>query len=137
MMGEFDIDIDYNNVQSDILSKEVKVHADVFQQDVQYVNWRKDIDLSSVEGEEQEQPKFKSILSKLGDTTEVIKTYGANKDGKSYGEVLDGKAANTPNKEIDVRILGMKPLVFTLVSLGVVIAVGIGIAKIGTKAGAK
>lgn len=77
--------------------------------------------------------KVKKGVQSLGETA---KSYGATSSGENIGEKVRG--ANTPpppnNPDTDVRILGMKPLVFSLVAISVVVAGGIAIAKIGNKA---
>jgi hypothetical protein len=83
-----------------------------------------------------------NFWSKLGSGlktgVDVLGAYGANQQGQNLDD--QWKSGGTPpptTTDEEVRILGMKPLVFTVVALGVVIAGGIGIAMISRKAGKK
>lgn len=85
---------------------------------------------------EQDKGKFwNKFLTGVGNVADSIKGYGADQKGTGFYE--KGNTQNTnPNYTIpdtETRILGMKPLVFSLVALTVVITGGIAIAMIGSK----
>jgi hypothetical protein len=70
-----------------------------------------------------------NILDTLPKVIEGVKENVASPDGYTLKEQEEGK--DKKNKGYEVKILGMKPLVFVVVSLGVVIASGIAISRLG------
>lgn len=135
-MELFELDLDYNNEVSEVLKKEYPAYNDLYQEAVVYANWRgvkkSQIDemLSNVDGEEKRRIVLTDFLTKVGETA---KAYGATNEGYNIGEATQGNRPNR-NRPEKVRILGMEPLVFSLVAFGTVIVLGITFAKLGKKA---
>jgi len=71
---------------------------------------------------------LKNVLDTLKGFGEGLKKNLTTGEGYTIEEIEKGK--DKTNKGTQVRILGMKPLIFVLVSLGVVIASGVAIARI-------
>jgi hypothetical protein len=135
-----DLDLNYNNVQSDVLKKNNSQSHDIYQDVVAYASTM-GIDqhkvneiFSAIDDEEDidEPTKLNKILDSLKNIAKGAKDYGATRDGENLGEKLDednGMKYDRPKS--DVTILGMKPLVFALGSLILVIGIGVGIARLG------
>jgi len=137
-----DLDLNYNNVQSDVLKKDNKRKHDVYQDLVTYASKSGitqsvfDDMWSSIDADEStdDKTKFQKAMDSIKQFAEYGKDWGATREGQNLGESLqtdrDGRPASPP---VDVRILGMKPLVFSLVSIGVILGIGVGIARLGKK----
>ena len=77
------------------------------------------------------QDTLANILDTLPQVIEGVKENVTDESGYTLKEKEEGK--DKQKKGYQVKILGMKPLVFVVVSLGVVIASGIAIARLGKK----
>lgn len=140
METQIDLDLNYNNVQSDVLNKRNKRKHDVYQDIVAYASGmgvdKNTVDeiirTSSAEGDD-EKTKVRNVLDTLKQVAQGAQEWGATREGDNLGETLKGGQEGMKDNQppMDVKILGLDPLVFSLVSLGVVIAVGIGIARLG------
>jgi hypothetical protein len=78
---------------------------------------------------------IRNFLTGFNKTAETITAYGTDRYGRKIGEGTRDTSYSPPPTE--VKILGMPPLVFALVSLTVVVSLGVAIAKIGNKSIAK
>lgn len=76
------------------------------------------------------QQIWKDILGKVAGAADSASDYLTNKEGLTKKEISEGK---TRQQGADVRILGMKPLVFTAVGIGVALAAGIAILLLTRK----
>jgi hypothetical protein len=126
-MNDLDLDLNYNNVASEVLTKNNPTREDIIQQPSKYVNWANQ-KTSSAEGDESKGSKLDNILNAVPSWIEAVR--GTGDDGQTPPS---NDAPNTPT-EADVKILGMKPLVFTIVALGTVVLAGVAIVVIKKKA---
>ena len=89
---------------------------------------------SNIEGQDN-VPKgdtlVNNILDSLPKVLDGVKGTMTSNDGYTMSE--QEKGTDKENKGYEVKILGMKPLVFILVSLGTIIIGGIVITRIGKK----
>ena len=89
---------------------------------------------SNIEGQDN-VPKgdtlVNNILDSLPKVLDGVKGTMTSDDGYTMEE--REKGIDKENKGYEVKILGMKPLVFILVSLGTIIIGGIVISRIGKK----
>lgn len=102
-MKNFDIDIKTNNISSDIAY------------------------YSNSEGDEKDKKNWQETLQKVTDVVASVTDYGANKEGVGFYEQdkkLKGKK---------VTKLGLDPLVFIVVSVGVLIGTSITILMLKRK----
>lgn len=185
MITEFELDLDFNNEQSEVLTKQRPTSVDIYQQAINYGTKRglsvrqvQEV-MSNAIGDDVCEQAYETALAKYRTSTnqfpdeasqareaclkelaekqakkekrgnfwnklvgglntinDTTKAMGANQTGENLGNIQDPNY-RTPvvrDDETDVRILGMKPLVFAFVALGVVIAGGIAIAMLGKKA---
>ena len=136
---DFDLDLDYNNVQSDVLKNKSTSDHHIYQDVVKYASGvgvdRRTVDeiISSVEGEGdgEKKDKLQNVLDTIKKVAEGTQSYGATQEGENIGEVIKGGKTNGNQPKMDVKILGLDPLVFSLVALGLVIGIGIGISRLG------
>lgn len=187
METKFELDLDYNNVASDVLVKRNPKAKDTYQEIVQYANHlgldeskvkqvifsvsqeekssatgsklnqeasdacekvyeakgadafnkcREEYIANVVKKKEGRADFWNKVLTGIKKVGDTVGAYTATPEGQPMGTVTpqipDPRVTpETPNTE--VRILGMKPLVFTLVSLGVVITAGIALSRIGKR----
>lgn len=103
-MSNFDIDINTNNISSDIA-------------------------YSNATGDEKEKKDWKETLQNVTDIVASATDYGANKEGVGFYE-QDKKLQGTK-----VTKLGLDPLVFIVVSVGVIIGTSIAIIMLNRKRG--
>jgi len=99
-MKEFDLDVNTNNVNSEIK-------------------------YSSITNDDK--PKWQQKLEDITKKFTTATTYGANKEGVGYYE------GNKEPRGVKVTKFGLDPLVFIVLSLGVVIASGVAISVISKK----
>jgi len=86
---------------------------------------------SNINGQAKSDSTIVNILDSLPKVLDGFKGNIASEDGYTITEHEQG--IDKQKKGYEVKILGMKPLVFILVSLGVVIASGIAISRLGNK----
>lgn len=101
-MNNFDIDINTNNISSDIA-------------------------YSNSEGDENGKKGWQETLEKVTDAVASITDYGANKEGVGFYE-QDKKLQGQK-----VTKLGLDPLVFIVVSVGVIIGTSVAIIMLNRK----
>lgn len=90
-----------------------------------------EVSFSSVDGDKKiDTDKVLDLLGKLEGAKETYQTYTTTGDGYGHSEQRGGDNGNSES----VKILGMPPLVFAVVSLGIVLASGVAIVMIGKKA---
>lgn len=124
MNNEFDIDFHNGTDQNDVLSNERT----------------SSVDASTGSAQDATPSKFDKFL----DTVTNISTqsekllgtaqdYGTTKEGYSLRD-KDIEESKRKAQGVDVKILGMEPLVFSVVAIALVIGLGIAITQIGKKA---
>tara|TARA_B110000503_G_scaffold126292_1_gene194742 strand:+ start:1156 stop:1461 length:306 start_codon:yes stop_codon:yes gene_type:complete len=88
---------------------------------------------SNIEGQNNvsQSDTLNNILDSLPKVLDGVKGTMTSNDGYTMSE--QEKGTDKENKGYEVKILGMKPLVFILVSLGTIIIGGIVISRIGKK----
>lgn len=75
---------------------------------------------------------FSKLVTNINKLGQMREGYGATSSGQNIGESKDN-TNDSIDDSTDVKILGMKPLVFTLVALGTVTALGVSIVLLTRK----
>ena len=72
-----------------------------------------------------------NVVQGINTFGEIAKNNSTTSTGQNLGEAMDSQ--DEPNPDTEVRILGMKPLVFTFVALGTVITLAVAIVMLTRK----
>jgi hypothetical protein len=83
------------------------------------------------------QEAYGKASSWLTNISQAISDYGATRDGKGVREAREGSGSGSgggaPQPDTSVTILGMSPLVFSVVAITVAVGLGVAISRIAKK----